>query len=43
MNTTVEGDAGTVFCALRDGFVRAAARGEHVMTFTISNGCPDGR
>jgi uncharacterized protein YqgV (UPF0045/DUF77 family) len=40
MSTTVTGDAGVVFAALRDGFCAAAGVGHVVMTVTISNACP---
>jgi uncharacterized protein YqgV (UPF0045/DUF77 family) len=40
MSTTVLGDAGNIFAALHDGFVRAAESGHVVMTVTVSNACP---
>ena len=40
MSTTVLGDAGAVFAALREAFVRAAETGHVVMTVTVSNACP---
>jgi uncharacterized protein YqgV (UPF0045/DUF77 family) len=40
MSTRVEGDAAALFAALADGFERAAASGEVVLTVTVSNACP---
>ncbi len=40
MSTHVTGAAHTVFAALEEGFVRAAAKGYVVMTITVSNACP---
>lgn len=40
MSTRVTGAADAVFDALREAFVRAAARGQVVMTITVSNACP---
>jgi len=40
MSTTVIGEAGVVFGALQEGFVRASAAGHVVMTLTVSNACP---
>ncbi|MGH7781577.1 MAG: YkoF family thiamine/hydroxymethylpyrimidine-binding protein [Candidatus Binataceae bacterium] len=40
MSTQIVGDADTVFAALRSAFVRVAANGQVVMTFTVSNACP---
>ena len=40
MSTMVTGEAGTVFRALEDAFVQAAALGHVVMTVTMSNACP---
>ena len=34
------GEAVTVFAALQEAFVRAAATGGVVMTVTVSNACP---
>jgi uncharacterized protein YqgV (UPF0045/DUF77 family) len=40
MSTLVRGEAQIVFAALREGFERAAAQGDVVMVFTVSNACP---
>jgi uncharacterized protein YqgV (UPF0045/DUF77 family) len=40
MSTTVTGEAKTVFMALEEAFVTAAAAGNVVMTVTVSNACP---
>ena len=40
MSTMVTGEAATVFRALEDAFVQAAALGHVVMTVTVSNACP---
>jgi uncharacterized protein YqgV (UPF0045/DUF77 family) len=40
MSTLVMGEAVTVFAALQEAFVRAAALGAVVMTVTVSNACP---
>jgi uncharacterized protein YqgV (UPF0045/DUF77 family) len=40
MSTVVMGEAVTVFAALQEAFVRAAALGAVVMTATFSNACP---
>jgi len=42
MSTVVTGEVGTVFAALQEAFVRAAATGAVVMTVTLSNACPVG-
>lgn len=40
MSTLVWGEEQEVFAALQEGFHRAAAEGDTVMTVTISNACP---
>ena len=40
MSTHVTGAADCVFAALEQAFVRAAAKGQVVMTITVSNACP---
>jgi uncharacterized protein YqgV (UPF0045/DUF77 family) len=40
MSTQVVGEAEVVFAALRDAFMRVAAKGQVVMTVTVSNACP---
>jgi uncharacterized protein YqgV (UPF0045/DUF77 family) len=40
MSTQVTGSAETLFAALGEAFVRAAAIGQVVMTITVSNACP---
>jgi uncharacterized protein YqgV (UPF0045/DUF77 family) len=40
MGTVVAGEAAAVFAGLQEGFVRAGATGDVVMTVTISNACP---
>lgn len=40
MSSLVVGEAVTVFAALQEAFVRAAALGAVVMTVTVSNACP---
>lgn len=40
MSTRVTGAAESVFAALQEAFLRAAATGEVVMTITVSNACP---
>jgi len=40
MSTLVWGNDEEVFAALKEGFRRAAARGEIVMVVTLSNACP---
>ncbi len=40
MSTRVTGGAETLFAALGEAFVRAAATGQVVMTITVSNACP---
>jgi uncharacterized protein YqgV (UPF0045/DUF77 family) len=40
MSTLVVGDSQTLFAALHEGFLRAAAQGPVVMTITVSNACP---
>jgi uncharacterized protein YqgV (UPF0045/DUF77 family) len=40
MSTLVWGEEGVVFAALREGFRRAAARGDAVMVVKLSNACP---
>ena len=40
MSTQVVGEPEAVFAALRDAFVRVAAKGQVVMTVTVSNACP---
>jgi uncharacterized protein YqgV (UPF0045/DUF77 family) len=40
MSTHITGGATSLFAALGDAFVRAAATGEVVMTITVSNACP---
>jgi len=40
MSTIVSGDVATLFRALADAFAAATARGEVVMTITVSNACP---
>jgi uncharacterized protein YqgV (UPF0045/DUF77 family) len=42
MSTVVTGAVATVFAALQEAFVRAAATGDVVMTVTLSNACPVG-
>jgi uncharacterized protein YqgV (UPF0045/DUF77 family) len=42
MSTVVTGEAASVFAALQEAFVRAAAAGDVVMTLTLSNACPVG-
>ncbi len=40
MSTRVTGAADTLFAALEEAFVGAAAIGQVVMTITVSNACP---
>jgi uncharacterized protein YqgV (UPF0045/DUF77 family) len=40
MSTQVVGETEVVFTALRDAFMRVAAKGQVVMTVTVSNACP---
>jgi uncharacterized protein YqgV (UPF0045/DUF77 family) len=40
MSTMVVGEDAQVFAALREAFAKAAARGEVVLTVTVSNACP---
>lgn len=40
MSTLVWGEEQAVFAALQEAFHRAAARGDTVMTVTLSNACP---
>jgi uncharacterized protein YqgV (UPF0045/DUF77 family) len=40
MSTIVTGDSETVFSALREAFEAAAAKGDTVVTITVSNACP---
>ena len=40
MSTYVVGEADSIFAALREAFVAAAATGHVVMTVTVSNACP---
>jgi len=40
MSTLVWGDDEEIFAALKEGFRRAAVRGETVMVVTLSNACP---
>ncbi|MBM4431484.1 MAG: hypothetical protein FJ026_14240 [Chloroflexi bacterium] len=40
MSTVLEGEAATVFAALRDAFQAAAEYGGTVMAITVSNACP---
>ena len=40
MSTIVTGKAAAVFAALQEGFTRAVATGQVVMTVSISNACP---
>ena len=40
MSTLVRGETQLVFAALREGFECAAAQGDVVMVFTVSNACP---
>lgn len=40
MSTVVTGEAAAVFAALQEGFGRAAATDQVVMTVTVSNACP---
>jgi hypothetical protein len=40
MSTIVSADVATLFRALADAFAAATARGEAVMTITVSNACP---
>lgn len=42
MSTLVTGELDAVLDALRDGFMRATAIGQAVMTVTLSNACPAG-
>lgn len=42
MSTVVTGEVATIFAALQEAFVRAAASGDGVMTVTLSNACPVG-
>jgi len=40
MSTQVTGTADSLFSALKEAFLRAAATGQVVMTVTVSNACP---
>jgi uncharacterized protein YqgV (UPF0045/DUF77 family) len=40
MSTVVTGDSATVFSAIRESFEAAAAKGDTVLTVTVSNACP---
>lgn len=40
MSTVVAGDLSLVFSAIEDAFQAAAAEGDTVATFTVSNACP---
>ena len=40
MSTTIVGEAAAIFAALSEGFDKATASGEVVMTITVSNACP---
>jgi uncharacterized protein YqgV (UPF0045/DUF77 family) len=40
MSTYVVGEASSIFAALHEAFVQAAAAGHVVMTITVSNACP---
>jgi uncharacterized protein YqgV (UPF0045/DUF77 family) len=42
MSTVVTGGVASLFAALREAFVRAAATGDVVMTVALSNACPAG-
>ena len=42
MSTAVTGEVATIFAALQQAFVRAAATGDVVITVTLSNACPVG-
>jgi uncharacterized protein YqgV (UPF0045/DUF77 family) len=42
MSTLVMGEAEVLFAALREAFLRGAARGHVVMCVTLSNACPVG-
>ena len=41
MSTVIWGDDQTIFAALREGFVAATEYGPAVMTFAVSNACPE--
>lgn len=43
MSTSMTGEAGRVFTALREGLEQAARLGPLVMTVTVSNACPADR
>jgi uncharacterized protein YqgV (UPF0045/DUF77 family) len=43
LSTQIVGEVDTVFAALREAFVGAAASGPVVMTVTLSNACPVAR
>lgn len=40
MSTMVSGDEADVFAAIRQAFLRSAARGDVVMVVTVSQACP---
>ena len=40
ISTYVVGEVDSIFVALREAFVEAAATGHVVMTITVSNACP---
>jgi uncharacterized protein YqgV (UPF0045/DUF77 family) len=40
MSTVVTGEVATVFAAVQEAFIRAAATGDVVLTVTLSNACP---
>jgi uncharacterized protein YqgV (UPF0045/DUF77 family) len=42
MSTVVTGEVASVFAALQEAFVRAAATGDVVLAVTLSNACPVG-
>jgi len=40
MSTVVSGDTAIVFSAIQEAFEAAAAKGDAVLTLTVSNACP---
>ncbi len=40
MSTVVTGDSAAVFSAIQEAFEAAAAKGDTVVTVTVSNACP---
>jgi uncharacterized protein YqgV (UPF0045/DUF77 family) len=42
MSTRIQGESGELFAAIHEAFDAVAARGDVVLTLTVSNACPAG-